>query len=104
MTNSESEFGEKLTAWGPGVTEMKEEKQTWRSAPNEPKNLMEWLWRLKRYEDGIFVREQGAGGKWGNAKLSDLPPERWAFHVARWLEEGSLPCRILEPQERTKTK
>lgn len=28
MKNSESEFGEKLTAWGPGVTEIKEETQT----------------------------------------------------------------------------
>jgi hypothetical protein len=58
-------------------------------APDEPKSLMEWLWRLLRYEDGIYVREQKPDGKWGNTRLSELPPERWAFHVARWLEEGA---------------
>jgi hypothetical protein len=54
---------------------------------------------VRRYEAGIFVREQGPGGKWGNAALRDLSPERWAYHVARWLEEGILPVRIRESDE-----
>lgn len=65
---------------------------------DEPMNLTEWLWRLKRYERGIYVREQ-VDGRWGNVALADLTPERWAHHVARWLEEGLLPCRIREPEE-----
>lgn len=68
-------------------------------APDDPKDLAEWLWRLRRYENGIYVREQ-VDGKWTNARLSDLPPERWAFHVARWLDGGVLPCRVLEEHER----
>lgn len=66
--------------------------------PEEPKTLTEWLWRLKRYEKGIFVREL-VGEKWMNMALADLPPDRWAFHVARWLEQGVLPVRIREPEE-----
>jgi hypothetical protein len=66
--------------------------------PDEPQNLTEWLWRLKRYERGIFVREK-VDGRWGNVALKDLTPERWAHHVARWLEKGALPCRIREQEE-----
>lgn len=66
--------------------------------PEEPKTLEEWLWRLKRYDKGIFVREQLAG-KFQNVALADLPPDRWAFHVARWLEQGMLPVRVREPEE-----
>jgi hypothetical protein len=65
---------------------------------DEPRNLTEWLWRLKRYDRGIYVSEQ-VDGRWGNIALADLTPERWAHHVARWLEEGALPCRIREPEE-----
>jgi hypothetical protein len=65
---------------------------------DEPRNLWEWLWRLKRYERGIYVREQ-VDGRWGNVALSDLTPERWAYYVARWLEDGVLPCRVREPEE-----
>ena len=67
--------------------------------PDPPTNLEEWLWYVRRYEDGIYVREQGADGKWGNAKLADLAPERWGQHVARWLNDGVIPCRIKEPEE-----
>ena len=63
--------------------------------PEAPKILEEWLWYVHRYQGGIYVREQG-----GNARLADLPSHRWAFHVARWLEEGAIPCRVLEDQER----
>ena len=70
-----------------------------RRPPNEPANLAEWLWYVKRYEDGIFVREF-IEGCWENLPLSALSPERWARHVAEWLDEGHLPVRILEESER----
>lgn len=66
--------------------------------PEEPQNLEEWLWRLKRYESGIFVREKTKEG-WDSVALSTLPPDRWAHHVARWLEEGVLPARLKEDGE-----
>lgn len=66
--------------------------------PDEPKTVVEWLWYVKRYDKGIFVREQ-VKSKWRNVALADLPPDRWAFHVARWLNENALPCRVKEPEE-----
>ena len=65
---------------------------------DEPSTLKDWLWRLKRYEHGIFVREQ-IDGKSVTIALAHLRPEQWAHHVARWLEEGILPTRIREPEE-----
>ena len=65
---------------------------------DNPRNLVEWLWRLKAYEKGIYVRELN-GGTWENLPLSELTPEQWARHVAKWLEENALPCRIREEAE-----
>jgi hypothetical protein len=70
--------------------------------PDEPTNLFEWLWRLKRYEKGIFVRqkvEEGGDFTWVNLNLAELDPKTWAEYVARWLEEGRLPVRVKEPEE-----
>lgn len=65
---------------------------TTQAPPNdEPKNLYEWLWRTRYYESSIFVAEHGKP-----VSLSTLPPERWAFHVSRWLKDGILPVRVLE--------
>jgi hypothetical protein len=65
-------------------------------APDDPENLFEWLWRLKRHEDRIFVRAQDSEGKWGNASLATLGPKKWAEYVSGWLEKGSLPVYIRE--------
>ena len=61
--------------------------------PENPQNLYEWLWRLKHNEKGIFVREQ-IDGVWDAGALSDLPPDKWAYHVSRWICEGILPARV----------
>lgn len=49
--------------------------------PDEPQSLAEWLWRLKRYESGIYVRVQ-KDGRWGNASLAELDPKTWGEKVA----------------------
>lgn len=67
--------------------------------PDKPQSLAEWLWRVVRYQRGIFVREL-IGGHWYNVPLSALSPKRWAAHVAEWLERGHLPVRLLEERER----
>ncbi len=66
--------------------------------PAKPLTLEEWLWYVRRYENGIYVREQ-VEGHWTNVALVHLTPERWAYHVSGWLAEGRLPCRILEDHE-----
>lgn len=66
--------------------------------PDKPQALDEWLWYVRRYEATIYVREQ-IDGKWQSVALSTLPPERWAHHVARWLDKGMVPCRVRETEE-----
>lgn len=66
--------------------------------PDNPTNLFEWLWRLKHYEDGIFIRHQ-VNGKWDSVSLSSLDSKSWAKRVAEWLEDGSLPVRVREEEE-----
>jgi hypothetical protein len=70
---------------------------------DEPKNLAEWLCRVKTYEDAIFVREQVAG-KWQSIPLNFLCCERWGYHVARMLEAGIVPTRVIPESERRLTK
>ena len=60
---------------------------------DDPTTLAEWLYRLRVYEDTFYVRAL-RDGKWTNAKLSELPPEQWAEHVAKWLEDGFVPVRL----------
>jgi hypothetical protein len=67
--------------------------------PDNPASLSEWLWYVLAYEENIFVREKNKEGKWDSVALSTLEPERWAYHVARWLGDGSLPARIREDHE-----
>lgn len=67
--------------------------------PAEPTSLQEWLWYVKRYEKGIFVRHRGGDGNWTNVALADLDPKAWADRVALWLENGHIPVRVKEPQE-----
>jgi hypothetical protein len=67
--------------------------------PIEPTDLVDWLWYVRRYEDAIFVREQ-IDGHWESPALSSLSPERWAHHVVGWLNDGVLPVRVLEEEER----
>ncbi len=75
---------------------------TRKHAPDDPTDLAGWLWRVRRYEAGIYVREQEAGGTWGNVSLADLAARdlgRWAFHVARMLEACIMPVRVREESE-----
>lgn len=80
------------------------EQQRLARPPESPTSLAEWLWYVRRYEHGIYVRVQRADGRWGNASLAELSPEEWGKHVARWLDEGGLPCRVLEEGERPSEK
>ena len=66
--------------------------------PDNPQSLEDWLWYVRRYEDGIFVREQ-IDGTWQSVALSALPPERWAYHVARWMDRCMVPCRVRDTEE-----
>lgn len=71
--------------------------------PDSPTSLAEWLWYVRRYERGIYVRTQNAEGRWVNASLAELNPKEWGEHIARWLDEGGIPCRVLEEGERRPT-
>ncbi len=75
---------------------------THKHAPDDPTDLAGWLWRVRRYEARIYVREQEADGTWESVSLADLAardPSRWAFHVARMLEAGIMPVRVREESE-----
>jgi hypothetical protein len=66
--------------------------------PEEPQSLAEWLWRLKRYESGIYVRVKAPDG-FLTISLADLSPKEWGEKVAGFLETGALPVRVKEPEE-----
>lgn len=61
--------------------------------PEEPQNLAEWFWRLREYENEIFVR-QLRDGKYETLSLTELTPEEWGEKVAGFLNKGLLPVRI----------
>jgi hypothetical protein len=63
---------------------------------DNPQTLEEWLWRIRLYEKQIFVRERKKNGEDGfeTVALSDVYPERWAYWVSRWLQEGAIPVRF----------
>lgn len=67
--------------------------------PDEPGSLSEWLWRVKQYENSIYVREL-VKGHWDTVSLGSLPPKEWSAHVARMLELGILPTRVREEGEK----
>ena len=69
--------------------------------PEEPKTLADWLWRLKEYENGIFVRVK-RDGKLDAVSLRNVSPREWGEHVARFLEKGMVPVRVRGPEEATK--
>ena len=67
--------------------------------PDEPKTVVEWLWYVKRYEKVILVRGQ-VGDKIEPVALADLPPDRWAYWMFRWmLDYPAVPARLKEPLE-----
>lgn len=72
--------------------------------PDEPTTLEDWLWYTIHHQDRIFVREQDKDGKWDSIALSKITPEKWAKHVARWLEDGHLPVRVLTKAEQKQKK
>jgi hypothetical protein len=67
--------------------------------PDRPETLAEWLWYTRYHQDRIFVREQDKDGKFGSMALSTITPEQWGKHVARWLNEGHIPVRVLTEEE-----
>ena len=75
---------------------MSEKKQE--LPPDEPANLVEWLWRVKQYEGSIYVREL-INDHWQTIALGCLPPKEWAAQVSRMLEAGILPTRLRVKEE-----
>lgn len=67
--------------------------------PEEPTTLEEWLWRLKQYENQIFVRAQDKDGKWDALNLNEITPKEWGTFVAGWLTDGRLPVRVRTDEE-----
>jgi hypothetical protein len=61
---------------------------------NELRELEELLAYLRKHEGQIFVLEQTAPGNWESIALSELSPELWAEHVARFIKEGRAPVRM----------
>jgi hypothetical protein len=72
--------------------------------PDQPQTLAEWLWYTRHHQDRIFVREKNKDGKWDSLSLSEITPEQWGKHVAKWLEEGRLPVRVLTEAEQKQNK
>lgn len=64
-----------------------------------PETLMEFLYYVRRYEDGIYIRDREDDGSWGAISLKELSIHRWATVVAKWLEEGHMPVRVREDWE-----
>ncbi len=65
--------------------------------PEEPTTLTDWLWRVRQYENSIYIREE-VNGHWKTLALGSLPPERWAAHVARMFENSMNPVRLLDKE------
>lgn len=57
------------------------------------KTLADLLCWIRLYGDAIYVREN-VNGEWTHA-LDSLPPDKWAKHVARFVEDGRIPHRVL---------
>jgi hypothetical protein len=72
--------------------------------PDEPATLEEWLWYVRYHQDRIFVREMNVDGKWDSLSLSEITPEQWGKHVARWLDNNHIPVRLLTDEEQQQRK
>lgn len=70
---------------------------------DDPQNLFEWLWRLREYEDGIYIRVQ-RGEQWTNSSLEEATPKEWATFVAKALDKGMLPVRVKRDSELSSPK
>ena len=57
--------------------------------------LLEWC---LTYKDSIYVREE-IDGKWSNVTLGALPPKLQADWIAKWLERGHVPHRMMTDEE-----
>lgn len=66
--------------------------------PKEPKTLFEFLWYLKRWEDGIYVKVK-RNDKDKILALVELNPKEWAEKVSEFIEYGAIPSRVLENWE-----
>jgi hypothetical protein len=69
--------------------------------PEEPLTLEDWFWRIRQYEDSIFVREP-VNGKFGAVALGGLSPKRWAYWVTRFFHDGANPVRMIRESGRAK--
>ena len=61
--------------------------------PNSPQTMEDFLWVVRQYEKGIFVREM-VGAKMESVPLASLSPKRWAYHVNRFIENGINPAYV----------
>jgi hypothetical protein len=61
-------------------------------------DLATYLWYIKEHEERIFVRQQHPKG-WHTVALSSLEPRDWGSQVAKWIDEGRIPYRVLTPQK-----
>ncbi|TXI10938.1 MAG: hypothetical protein E6Q68_07225 [Polynucleobacter sp.] len=66
--------------------------------PENPEDLFEWLWRLREYEDCIFIRVY-RNKEWMNVSLKEAKPQEWAAFTSRALEKGMLPVRVKRDSE-----
>lgn len=66
--------------------------------PENPDTLADWLWYVKRYEQGIFVREtiDGKRDAYRLSYIAQKSSKLWAKHVARMLEKNIVPARVRE--------
>jgi hypothetical protein len=50
------------------------------------------------WQDDIYVLAQ-RDGKWGSVPFAKLTHEQQAKHLAKWIEEGFIPARVLRIKE-----
>jgi hypothetical protein len=55
--------------------------------------LEELLLYLRTFEQSLLVREETVPRHWENVPLSELTPELWAEHVARYIGEKIVQVR-----------
>lgn len=60
-----------------------------------PETLSDFCEYILRHAAAIYVRAQ-LDGKWGNARLSEVPAKQALEHAFRWIVEGRFPVYIKE--------